>query len=67
MSDPINGLIGAPFNEWSLAEMREKIELVAECQETFGSEAARELMVELGFPVPPLELIDPLPGEQRRH
>lgn len=48
------------FAEWTIQELNEMGELVDECRETFGIKAARELMEQLGFPIPPPELIDPI-------
>ena len=56
-----------PIDEWPVHELKEKGELIQECRDMFGKEATRELMVKLGFPIPPPELIEPLSGQDRRH
>jgi hypothetical protein len=49
-----------PISDWPLDEMKTKIALIEECYETFGVQAARELMEKLGFPIPPPELVAPV-------
>jgi hypothetical protein len=52
--------MGRAISDWPLDELKTKLGLVEECMETFGVQAARELMEKLGFPIPPPELITPV-------
>jgi len=54
------------IRDWTAAQLDRAVTLLRTCRETYGIGESRKLFPMLGLPEPPPEIVDPLPGEQRR-